>query len=140
MTIVSREGMTEAATTALRLFADAVTLAYGDRLEELIIFGSRARGDASGHSDLDVAVVLNDATIDRYREKMALTDIAYEAILETGIEVQPWPVSVAEWIDPRKNENPALIRAMQRDGRRVEAANAHRTVSQGAQVRRSRAR
>ena len=31
---------------------------YGDRLERLVLFGSRARGDADPDSDIDVLVVL----------------------------------------------------------------------------------
>jgi predicted nucleotidyltransferase len=117
------EGISEAAATALRLFAVALSAAYGERLGGLVVFGSRARGDATSRSDLDVAVILNEEFIDRYREKMALADIAYEAILETGVEVQPWPLTMAEWRDPANAPNPSLIRAMQRDGRRVDAAD-----------------
>jgi predicted nucleotidyltransferase len=32
---------------------------YGDRLEQLILYGSQARGDATIDSDIDVLVVLN---------------------------------------------------------------------------------
>ena len=32
---------------------------YGDRLVHLVLFGSRARGDAEPDSDIDVLVVLN---------------------------------------------------------------------------------
>ncbi len=32
---------------------------YGDRLAHLVLFGSRARGDAEPDSDIDVLVVLN---------------------------------------------------------------------------------
>ncbi len=84
-------------------------------------FGSRARGEASLVSDLDVAVILDDV-VDRYRDIMALDDIAYDAIVETGEEVHPWPVSVDEWENPEKTRNPALIRAMRRDGLSAEEA------------------
>lgn len=32
---------------------------YGDRLIQLILYGSQARGDATSESDIDVLVVLN---------------------------------------------------------------------------------
>jgi len=126
-----REGMTENAKTALRLFADAVGRAYGDRLKGLVVFGSRARGSASSRSDLDVAVIMTDERIDRYREKMALADIAYDAIVETGIHVQPWPVSSDEWLHPQNHTNPTLVRAMRRDGRSVEGGDVSGPVFQG---------
>lgn len=33
---------------------------YGPRIERVVLFGSRARGDASPDSDYDVAVCLHD--------------------------------------------------------------------------------
>ena len=83
-------------------------------------------------SDLDVAVILAGESIERYPEMMALADIAYDAIVETGIEVQAWPVSSDEWQNPEKHRNPALVRAMRRDGRSVEEADISDPISQGA--------
>jgi predicted nucleotidyltransferase len=40
---------------------------YGGRIERVVLFGSRARGDASDDSDYDVAVFLRDLT-DRWQE------------------------------------------------------------------------
>lgn len=134
MATTGREGMTENARAALRLFADAVRSAYGDRLKGLVVFGSRARGSASTRSDLDVAVILADERIDRYREKMALADLAYDAIVETGLHVQPWPVSSDEWQHPQSHANPSLVRAMRRDGRIVEDADVSGPVFQSARV------
>jgi len=111
--------MTEAAFAALRFFADAVTVSHGHRLVGLVVFGSRARGDATAESDLDIAVVLSDERIDRLREKMILAGIAYDAIVETGIHVQPWPFGAAEWRNPNENPNPSLVLAARRDGRWV---------------------
>jgi len=34
---------------------------YGDRLVQLLLFGSQARGDAEPESDIDVMIILNDA-------------------------------------------------------------------------------
>ncbi len=101
------------------MFADAVRRAYGDRLKGLVVFGSRARGDASPDNDLDVAVILA-GDVDLYGEKTALADLAYDAIVETGVHVQAWPVSTDEWQDPEKHSNPFLVRAMRRDGTSVQ--------------------
>ena len=54
------------------------------------MFGSWARGEASANTDLDVAVILA-GDVDRYGEKLALADLAYDAIVETGIHAEPWP-------------------------------------------------
>jgi uncharacterized protein len=38
----------------------ALTGAFGDRIERLVLYGSRARGDARTDSDYDVALFLHD--------------------------------------------------------------------------------
>ena len=49
-----------AAGIALRELASWLKSALGDALAELRLFGSRARGDWSEESDVDVAVVVRD--------------------------------------------------------------------------------
>ena len=41
-------------------FRAALNEAYGPRLERVVLYGSRARGDAVPDSDYDVAVFLRD--------------------------------------------------------------------------------
>jgi predicted nucleotidyltransferase len=50
---------------------------YGPRLERVVLFGSRARGDAQPDSDYDVAVFLNglDGSSDRWEELRKLADL-----------------------------------------------------------------
>jgi predicted nucleotidyltransferase len=44
----------------LKRFRTALNEMYGDRLERVVLFGSRARGDADEESDYDIAVFLRD--------------------------------------------------------------------------------
>jgi predicted nucleotidyltransferase len=44
----------------LSRFRAALNQAYGARIERVVLFGSRARGDARPDSDYDVAVFLKD--------------------------------------------------------------------------------
>jgi predicted nucleotidyltransferase len=44
----------------LKRFRAAVGEIYGDRVERVVLFGSRAHGDAQPESDYDVAVFLRD--------------------------------------------------------------------------------
>lgn len=44
----------------LTKFRAALDEAYGNRIQRVVLFGSRARGDAGEDSDYDVAVFLKD--------------------------------------------------------------------------------
>jgi predicted nucleotidyltransferase len=64
-------------------FRAALTEIYGDRLERVVLFGSRARGDARPDSDYDVAVFLRDMR-DRFRELDKLAHLSTDLIDDTG--------------------------------------------------------
>lgn len=51
----------------LSSFRTALESIYGERLRRVVLFGSRARGDAEPDSDYDLAVFLNDMP-DRWEE------------------------------------------------------------------------
>ena len=46
----------------LARFRAALAEVYGARIERIVLYGSRARGDARPDSDYDVAVFLHDMT------------------------------------------------------------------------------
>jgi uncharacterized protein len=59
---------------ALERFGTALRARFGDRLVELVLFGSYARGAAHEDSDVDVLVVIRGLAADEWR---AVFDIAY---------------------------------------------------------------
>jgi predicted nucleotidyltransferase len=65
---------------------------YGERIERVVLFGSRARGDANQESDYDVAVFLNDLT-DLWRELDRLADLRADFLEEADvfIDTKPYP-------------------------------------------------
>jgi uncharacterized protein len=64
-------------------------------LFEIILFGSRARGDADAFSAMDVVVILDGEADDRSRD--VVSDCAWEAGFESGIVVAPIVFSRTEW-------------------------------------------
>jgi predicted nucleotidyltransferase len=54
---------------------------YGRRLARMILFGSRARGEAADQADYDVLVVL-EGSVDPRTERNAVTDLVYRVCWE----------------------------------------------------------
>ncbi len=65
---------------------------YGERIERVVLFGSRARGDAGENSDYDVAVFLRDLT-DRWRELDRLAELRADFLEDEDvfIDAKPYP-------------------------------------------------
>jgi predicted nucleotidyltransferase len=102
---------------AARRFAQRVALAYP--MQQAILFGSRARGDAHEESDADVAIILKGQVGHFVHTKMAMDDIAYDILLDTGIRVQPLPVWESEWRQPERYSNLNLLGNIEREGIRL---------------------
>jgi uncharacterized protein len=71
-------------------FRQALTDIYADRVDRVILFGSRARGDSRPGSDYDVAVFLHDMD-DPSVEMERLADLTTYLVLETGEFVHAIP-------------------------------------------------
>ena len=67
----------------LAQFRAALDEIYGDRLDRVVLFGSRARGDEYSDSDYDIAVFLKSLP-DRRAELDRLADLRVRFIDETG--------------------------------------------------------
>ena len=65
------------------------------KVYKLILFGSRARGDADSTADMDVLVILEDTANDKDREYVS--DCAWEAGFQHGIVLVPVVFTRREW-------------------------------------------
>jgi uncharacterized protein len=76
----------------LKEAVEAVRAHYGDLVDSIVLFGSRARGDHGPESDYDIAVFLK--TLDRRcHEKDALFDIKRRLLEKTDESVTFVPLS-----------------------------------------------
>lgn len=75
-------GLTKKEKEALGLFKEKLVAEFGERLDSTQLFGSKARGDAAKHSDVDVLVVLKDAT---WRDRHRVSVFASRVLLVTGV-------------------------------------------------------
>lgn len=97
----------------LTRFRAALDRAYGARIERVVLFGSRARGDARPDSDYDVAVFLNDLA-DRWSEADRIAGIASDLMDETGAFVHAMPYRAGAY-----QERTPLMAEIRREGREL---------------------
>lgn len=106
--------------TALAAFSTEIARREGARFWAAVLFGSHARGEDSEDSDVDVAVIFTEMANSLIEEKLALADIAYDILLETGVLIQALPLSEDQWHHPNHHSNPDLIENIHRDGIKLE--------------------
>lgn len=80
------------------------------------LYGSRARGTHHPDSDADVAVLLRGEHQRYLKTALAMADIAFDVLLETGVNISPLPVWLDEWEHPEQYSNPALLRNIANEG------------------------
>jgi uncharacterized protein len=74
---------------------------YGERLERVMLYGSRARGDAREDSDYDIAVFLHGYTPGTSTELYRLADLSTALLYATGAFVHAMPYPAGFYNDPR---------------------------------------
>lgn len=91
-------------------FRSALDELYGEKLERVVLFGSRARGDAGGDSDYDIAVFLRDLT-DRWREINRLAALETDFLAQTGTFIHAMPYRAGSYL-----ERTPLMHEIRREG------------------------
>ena len=88
----------------LRFFKASVKRALGTHLRQVLLFGSRARGDATSESDYDLLVVVDK--VDRNVVR-GIDAVAGKALLDHGAVLSAFPI--AEEDRARRKYSPLLI-------------------------------
>jgi predicted nucleotidyltransferase len=84
--------------------------AYGARIERVVLFGSRARGDARPDSDYDIAVFLNDF-VSLGQEVVRLADLETAILFDTGAVINTLPFQARDY-----QKRTGLMSELRRDG------------------------
>jgi uncharacterized protein len=94
----------------LRRFRAELDKVYGDKIERVVLFGSRARGDARSDSDYDIAVFLKELTIfDKEAGQIARIEI--DILNDTGAVINAMPFSAGAY-----NRRTGLMHELRREG------------------------
>ena len=94
----------------LARFRATLAATYGARLDRIVLFGSRARGDAGQDSDYDVAIFLK-ALPDRWSELDRLADLRVRFLDETGAFFDAKPFAAGAY-----DEESPLMGEIRREG------------------------
>ncbi len=104
---LGRAALTEEEQRALSEYQDFLLRRFPRQIERLVLFGSRARGDAAADSDIDVLVLLRK----RVRPNaegfypLGLTDPVWQEVVGTtfdllvkyGVEISPTVMTASEY-------------------------------------------
>ena len=94
----------------LARFRAALDEIYGNQIERVVLFGSRARGDARPDSDYDVAVFLKSLP-DRWTELDRLADLGSEILDDEGKLIHAMPYLAGAY-----RERTPLMHEIRKDG------------------------
>ncbi len=94
----------------LKRFRAALDTLYGDRIERVVLFGSRARGDAVEDAVYDVAVFLKSLA-DRWQEVDRIMPLVTDVLYEDGASIHAMPHRADSYED-----RTSLMREIRREG------------------------
>lgn len=97
---------------ALEAYAARLRPIFGERLRELRLFGSYARGEADEDSDIDVLVLIEGLTD---AELGLVFDQVAPVIIDTGLPLAPLPMST-ERLARLRGEERLLARDLDEEG------------------------
>ena len=95
----------------LKEFRESIEKLYGQRLKNIILYGSWATGKPTQDSDIDLAVVLEGDVV-AGKEIDRMIDTVTEINLNYGVLISVYPVSEKDYI----SLNSPLLLNMRREG------------------------
>ena len=112
--IMDRDLTTEDVERIAKLVAEDLRRLYGERLKQVVLFGSWARGDQCDESDIDLMVIL-DRVDSPYEEIHAMSGLLWERTLEHNALVTALPIAEADFEATAR----PVIASAKSEGRRV---------------------
>ncbi|MEL6941520.1 MAG: nucleotidyltransferase domain-containing protein, partial [Bacteroidota bacterium] len=70
---------------------------YKKQLEQIILFGSHAKGEATAYSDVDLLLLLDQEEVNPYQEVPKITEEVFDLALEYNQVLFYLPISTDRW-------------------------------------------
>ena len=103
----------------LHKFRAEVEKVFGSKLQDMILYGSYARGDNTDESDIDVMLIVDISPDDELNSAIQLSDSVVDLNLEFDVVLSPL-VESKEKYEKYKNINP-LFANVEKEGIRIAA-------------------
>ena len=97
---------------AIEAFVERVRHAHPDRVQRIILFGSKARGDSHTHSDIDVLLIVSD---EDWRFRHAISRTAADVSLAHDVLIGPRVIGQERWARMRRHRS-ILFENVQAEG------------------------
>jgi len=107
--------LTKREKEALRAFVESVRRSLGENLAGIILFGSKARGDAKRSSDIDLLVIVKKEDI---KDAHTVYKAASRTDLRWGVDISPKMYSLDEYEREREIEAP-FVKQVESEGVRL---------------------
>jgi len=96
--------------TILTRFRGTLNEIYGERLERVVLYGSRARGDHCPDSDYDIAVFIKDPG-NFFDESAHLAKVSTDILFDTGAVISATPFPAGAY-----RERTGFMHGLRKDG------------------------
>lgn len=103
----------------LKRFRAEVENVFGNKLQDVILYGSYARGDNTDESDIDVMIIADIAPDDELASSLMLSDAVVDLNLEFDVVLSPL-VESKEKYEKYKHINSLFVN-IEREGIRIAA-------------------
>lgn len=107
--------LTDAEQAWLDAYRDALNEQHPEAVKEMVIYGSKARGQAHAESDVDVLLIVENDAAELKRD---LRWIGYLLAAKTDVLPSILAYTEAEW-ESRRRSGSTFRKAVERDGVRV---------------------